>query len=59
MNHQVKVPLPISSEKALFLAELGQAVNELNLVLKGQLSARDAEQLIDELSYPEPDCCDE
>lgn len=59
MSHQFKVPLPISSEKALFLAELGQAVNERNLVLAGRLPARDAAQLIDELSYPEPDCCAE
>ena len=58
MSHQAEVPLPISDEKALFLAELGQAVNELNLVLTGRLPARDAEQLIDELSYPEPNGSD-
>lgn len=46
----------ISQEKVLFLTELGQAVNELNLVLTGQLPAQDADQLLDELSYQEPDC---
>jgi hypothetical protein len=44
----------ISEEKALFLAELSQAVSELNQVLKGQRPALDTDQLLEELSYPEP-----
>ena len=44
----------ISEEKALFLAELSQAVRELNQVLKGQRPALDTDQLLEELSYPEP-----
>lgn len=55
MSQQPKFSPKISPEKALFLAEFGQAVNELNQVLTGQLPAQDAEQLIAELSYLEPD----
>ena len=44
-------PLPVgtSSEKALFLTELGEAVEELNDVLAGKTQARDAYGLLDEL----------
>lgn len=39
----------ISDEKALFLTELGEAVDELNQVLAGKAVARDAYSLLDEL----------
>ncbi len=44
-------PLPVgaSAEKALFLAELSESVEELNQVLLGKAHARDAYQLLDEL----------
>lgn len=43
------LPVGISNEKALFLAELGEAVEELNDVLSGKAQARDAYKLLDEL----------
>ncbi len=43
------LPVGISNEKALFLAELGEAVEELNDVLAGKTQARDAYELLDEL----------
>ena len=44
-------PLPVgmSNEKSLFLAELGEAVEELNDVLVGKKQSRDAYELLDEL----------
>jgi hypothetical protein len=56
MKNQPKSIGSISEEKAWFLIELSQAVSELNQVLKGQLLVQDADQLLDELSYPEPTC---
>ncbi len=35
------LPVGVSAEKALFLAELGEAVEELNDVLAGKTQARD------------------
>jgi len=43
------LPVGISNEKALFLAEMGEAVEELNDVLAGKAQARDAYELLDEL----------
>ena len=43
------LPEGIFEEKALFLAEFGESVNELNQVLTGQNPARDAYRLLDEL----------
>lgn len=44
-------PLPAgtSDEKALFLTEFSESVQELNQVLAGKAQARDAYQLLDEL----------
>ena len=39
----------VSDDKALFLAELGEAVDELNQVLAGKTQAPDAYSLLDEL----------
>lgn len=39
----------IAPTKAQFLAELSQAVKELNLVLKGKKKARPAKELLNEL----------
>jgi hypothetical protein len=54
-NQSEALIVNVSPEKTLFLAELSQAVSELNQALKGQLSVPEANQLLDELSYPEPD----
>lgn len=43
------LPVGISDEKALFLTELGEAVDELNDVLAGKGQARNAYELLDEL----------
>ena len=43
------VPVGVSGEKALFLAELSEAVGELNDVLAGKTQAQDAYDLLDEL----------
>ena len=40
---------PITPHKAKALADLKIAVEELNLVLSGQMEARDAEDLLNEL----------
>ncbi len=40
---------PITDEKALLLHELKEAVNTVNLVKKGKLSARPVKQLLNEL----------
>jgi len=44
-------PLPTgaSNEKALFLAEFGEAIDELNDVLAGKAQASNAYSLLDEL----------
>ena len=39
----------VSDDKAVFLAELGESVEELNDVLAGRTQARDAYGLLDEL----------
>ena len=39
----------LTSNKAKVLADLREAVNELNLVLSGKLVARDADELLNEL----------
>lgn len=39
----------VSDDKAVFLAELGESVEELNEVLAGRIQARDAYGLLDEL----------
>lgn len=44
-----QLPVGISTEKALFLSELSEAVDELNDVLTGKTQARDAYELLDEL----------
>lgn len=43
------LPVGISDEKALFLAEFGEAVEELNDVLAGKKQAPNAYSLLDEL----------
>ncbi len=43
------LPVGISDEKALFLTEFFESINELNQVLEGKIQARDAYQLLDEL----------
>ena len=43
------LPVGISNGKALFMAELSEAVEELNDVLAGKTQARDAYELLDEL----------
>ena len=43
------LPVGISNEKALFLTEFSEAVDELNDVLVGKTQARDAYELLDEL----------
>ena len=43
------LPVGISDEKALFLAEFGQSVEELNDTLTGKAQARNAYELLDEL----------
>lgn len=43
------LPVGISNEKALFLTEFGEAIEELNDVLTGKTQARDAYELLDEL----------
>ena len=43
------LPVGISDEKALFLTEFSESVEELNHVLSGKAPARDAYQLLDEL----------
>jgi hypothetical protein len=40
---------PITSEKALLLQEIKEAVDTVNLVKEGKLSARPAKELLDEL----------
>ena len=56
MKNQPKTVENISEEKALFLTELNQAVSELNQVLAGRFPAQDADELLNELGYPEPNC---
>ncbi|MGA0559885.1 hypothetical protein ACO2Q8_24705 [Larkinella sp. VNQ87] len=43
------LPVGISDEKALFLAEFEESVDELNDVLAGKTQARNAFDLLDEL----------
>ena len=45
----VKKATPISSEKAEVMQDIMEAVQELNLVKKGKLKSRNAEDLINEL----------
>jgi polyhydroxyalkanoate synthesis regulator phasin len=40
---------PITSEKALLLQEIKEAVDTVNLVKEGKLSARPAKELLNEL----------
>jgi len=40
---------PITSEKALLLREIREAVNTVNLVKKGKIQARPAKELLDEI----------
>jgi polyhydroxyalkanoate synthesis regulator phasin len=40
---------PITSEKALLLSEIREAVDNVNLVKKGKLQARPAKELLDEI----------
>jgi polyhydroxyalkanoate synthesis regulator phasin len=40
---------PITKEKAFLLQEIREAVNAVNLVKKGELSARPAKELLNEL----------
>ena len=41
--------IPITNEKALLLHELKEAVDIVNLVKKGKLSARPAKELLNEI----------
>ncbi len=43
------LPVGISDEKALFLAEFSESVEDLNQVLSGKAQARDAYELLNEL----------
>ena len=43
------LPMGTSDEKAVFMAEFEQSVEELNEVLAGKAQARDAYKLLDEL----------
>lgn len=43
------LPVGISDQKAVFLTEFAEAIDELNAVLAGKAQARDAYQLLDEL----------
>ena len=43
------LPVGVSDEKALFIAEFGQSVDELNDVLNGKAEAGNAYDLLDEL----------
>ena len=43
------LPVGISDEKALFLTEFSESIEELNHVLSGKTQARDAYQLLNEL----------
>jgi hypothetical protein len=43
------LPIGISDEKALFLAEFGQSVEELNDALTGKTPTRNAYDLLNEL----------
>lgn len=45
----VKKATPISDAKADLMQDIREAVEELKLVRKGKLKARNAEELIDEL----------
>jgi hypothetical protein len=45
----VKNATPISSEKAKLIEEFTEAIQELNLVKKGEKEARNAEDLLNEL----------
>lgn len=40
---------PITNEKALLLGEIKEAVDAVNLVKKGKMSARPAKKLLNEL----------
>ena len=40
---------PITNEKALLLQEIREAVDYVNLVMKGQLQARPAKELLNEI----------
>jgi hypothetical protein len=40
---------PITTEKALLLSEIREAVDNVNLVKKGKLQARPAKELLDEI----------
>lgn len=40
---------PITSEKALLLSEIREAVDTINLVKKGKIQARPAKALLDEI----------
>jgi len=52
MSHQPKA-LETSKLKALFLDELGEAIEELNDVLAGKAKAHDAYELLDVLNLME------
>ena len=43
------LPADISTEKAVFLTEFSESIEELNQVLSGQKKAHDAYDLLDEL----------
>jgi hypothetical protein len=45
----VKKATPLSDEKAKLIEEFTDAINELNLTKTGQLQAKNAEDLLDEL----------
>ena len=40
---------PITNEKALLLSEIKEAVNTINLVKKGEIQARPARELLNEI----------
>lgn len=45
----IKKATPISDVKATLMQDIKEAVDELNLVKSGELKARNAEEVIDEL----------
>jgi hypothetical protein len=45
----VKKAVPVSEEKAQLIADIKEAVVEMNLIKAGKLKARNAEEIINEL----------
>lgn len=58
MNNQLECSIVgVFKKNALFSTESKQAITGLNQVVRGELLAQDADELLDALSYQEPDSC--